>query len=66
MTPKTTDVLSFLINLGGAPELTGKLVVSNTAVILKTIEFERKNTFPCDVYLIFCHIAAFIGLLRTA
>jgi hypothetical protein len=65
MSPKTTYVLSFLINLGGAPELSGKLIISNTAMVLKALELKRENTSPCDVSLIFCYIAAFVGICRT-
>jgi hypothetical protein len=66
MSPKTTDVLSFVINLGRAPELSGQLIISNTTTVLDAIEFERKNTFLCDVALNFCYKAAFIGVFRTA
>jgi hypothetical protein len=66
MSPKTTDVLSFVINLGRAPELSGKLMVSNTAMVFKAIKFERKNTFLCDVALNFCYKAAFVGACVTA
>jgi hypothetical protein len=66
MSPKTTDVLSFLINLGGAPELSSKLIISNTTMVLNTIKFEREFAFPFDVAPIFCYIAAFIGTCRTA
>jgi hypothetical protein len=65
MSPKSTYVLSFLINLGGAPELSGKLVISNTAMVFKTIEFKRENTSLCNVAIIFCYIAAFVGTCRT-
>jgi hypothetical protein len=66
VTPKTADVLSFLINLGGAPELSGKLVISNTAMVFKTVEFKWEITFLCDVALSFCYIATFRGIFRTA
>jgi hypothetical protein len=54
-------VLSFLINLGRAPELPGKLVISNTAMVFKTVKFEWKNAFLCDVALSFLYKAAFVG-----
>jgi hypothetical protein len=66
MSPKTTDMLSFLINLGGAPELSGKLIISNTAMVFKALECKRENTSPCDVSLIFCNKAAFVWICRTA
>jgi hypothetical protein len=66
MTPKTTDVLSFLINLGGAPELPSKIIISNTTMVFKTVKFEWENTFLCDVACNFCYKAAFVGTCRTA
>ena len=66
MSPKTNDVLSFLVNLGGTPELSGKLIISNTALVFKTVKFEWKNTSLCNVALIFCYEAAFIRICGTA
>jgi hypothetical protein len=66
MSLKTAYVFFIFINLCGAPELSGKLIISNTAMVLDTIEFERKNAFLCDVALSFCYKAAFIGICRTA
>jgi hypothetical protein len=66
MSLKTTDVLSFLINLGGAPELSRKLIISNTTIVQDTIKSEREFAFRCGVALSFCYIAAFKGICRTA
>jgi hypothetical protein len=59
-------VICILINLGGAPELSSKLIISNTAMVLDTIKFEWKNAFLCGVALSFSYKAAFEGIFRTA
>jgi hypothetical protein len=66
MTPKTTDVLSFFIDLCRAPELSGKLVISNTAMVLNPVEFEWELALPCGVALSFSYKAALKGIFRTA
>jgi hypothetical protein len=45
MAPKTTIVIFILINKCGAPELSGKPVISNTTMVFKTVKFEWKNAF---------------------
>jgi hypothetical protein len=66
MSLKTTNMLSFFINLSRAPELSGKLTISNTTMVLNTIEFEREFAFPCGVALSFSYKAAFKRIFRTA
>jgi hypothetical protein len=66
MAPKTTYVVSFLVNIGGAPELPRKLIISNTAIVFKTVKFEWKNTFLCDVAFNFLDIATLFGTCMTA
>jgi hypothetical protein len=58
-------MLSFFINLGGAPELSSKLIISNTTMVLDTVEFERENTFPCGVAQSFSYKATFIWICGT-
>jgi hypothetical protein len=66
MSPKTTNMLFILINFGRAPKLSGKLIISNTAMVLKAFEFEWKNALLRGVTPIFCYIAACKGIFRTA
>jgi hypothetical protein len=66
MSPKPLNMLSFFINLSGAPELSGKLIISDTTTVLDTIEFEREFAFPCGVALSFSYKAAFKRIFRTA